>query len=423
MRNANAMHSTISNQDNSLSLAHLWTFTHVAQTGSVTQSAAMLFRTQSAVTRGIQILESETGEPLFERRPSGMLLTPVGQCVLARAKRVFFELEALARWCATQGARDLPRGSVPAYLMNTRRLDLLVALARTQHMPTAAQSVGITQSAVSGAIKVLEAGSGLRLFQRSGRGIVQTLQGQAFVLHVRRALNELRLVRDDIAALHGNLRGTVVIGAPPLARAIILPKAIAGVSAAFPGIRICTNESPYEILMAELRAGDLDFILGALPAEQESAGLINELLFYDDMVVVARKNHPLAGCANLSMKSLQGARWILPRSHTPARTIIDGLFAREHLAPPAPAVESVDTTVLRGALIQSDMIAAVSAQQLHLEIVSGELVALDVRMPGTQRAIGLRRRDGVPAPAARIMMDAIREIVAGSMLFGKSHRI
>ncbi|RXZ36944.1 LysR family transcriptional regulator [Oxalobacteraceae bacterium CAVE-383] len=394
-----------------LSLAHLWTFTHVAQTGSVTQSAAMLFRTQSAVTRAIQILESEVGEPLFERRPSGMLLTPVGHCALARARRVFFELDALARWCAAQGARAFPKGSVPAYLMNTRRLDLLVALARTQHMPTAAASVGITQSAVSGAVKVLEAGAGLSLFQRSGRGIVQTPHGQAFVLHVRRALNELRLVRDDIAALQGNLRGTVVIGAPPLARTLILPKAIAGVSAAFPGIRICTNESPYEILMAELRAGDLDFILGALPPEQEAPGLINELLFYDDLVVVARKNHPLAARANLSMKALQTARWILPRSHTPARPVIDELFRREHLPPPAPTVESVDTTVLRGTLVHSDMIAAVSAQQLHLEILSGELVVLDVRMSGTQRAIGLRRREGAPAPAAQAMMEAIRKIV------------
>jgi LysR family transcriptional regulator of gallate degradation len=373
----------------------------------------MLFRTQSAVTRGIQILESEIGMPLFERRPSGMLLTSAGDCALARAKRVFSELEALTRWCVTQGARALPRGTVPAYLMNTRRLDLLVTLARTQHMPTAAMSVGITQSAVSGAIKVLEVGSGLRLFQRSGRGIVQTVQGLTFVLHVRRALNELRLVRDDVAALQGNLHGTVVIGAPPLARALILPLAIAAISNTFPGIRICTDESPYEMLMAELRAGDLDFILGALPAEKENAGLINERLFYDDMVIVARKGHPLAARAKLSIQALQTARWILPRSHTPSRTIIDAMFLKLDLPPPTPAVESVDTTILRGTLIHSDMVAAVSAQQLRLEITSGELVALDVAMGGTQRAIGLRRRDGAPSPAAQIVMQVIRDIVKG----------
>ena len=116
------------------------------------------------------------------------------------------------------------------------------------------------------------------------------------------------------------------------------------------------------------------------------------------------------------MQTLHSARWILPRSHTPSRTIIDGLFLREQLTPPMPALESVDTTVLRGTLLHSDMIAAVSAQQLHLEILSGELIALDVRMHGAQRAIGLRRREGVPSPAAQIMIDAIKEIVVACRL-------
>ena len=402
--------------DDPLNLGYLRTFVHVALTGSVTQTAESLFRAQSAITRAVQKLEQQIGAALFERRPSGMLLTAVGSCVLARAERVLAELESLARWCAAQSGRAPPRGAIPSFLMNARRLDLLLALARTHHMPTAARATGITQPAVSSAIKVLEAGAGIRLFQRSGRGVFLTVQGEIFVLQIRRALNELRHVHDDIAALEGNLRGQVMVGALPLGRTLILPEAIARISAAFPGIRICTDESPYEILVAGLRAGDVDFILGALRPEQEAVGLINEPLMSEQMVVIARKGHPLAARRKLSLAELRSAHWILPRSHAPARAILDTLFRREQLLPPEPTVETADLAVVRGTLTRSDMIAAVSAQQLHVEITSGELAVLKVAMPGTQRLIGLMQRDGgVPSPAARAMMDAIRAIVAETL--------
>ncbi|HEY4317072.1 MAG TPA: LysR family transcriptional regulator [Herbaspirillum sp.] len=405
----------IAADDDKPNLGHLWVFVHVAETGSISQTAEILFRAQSVITRSIQKLESAIGNALFERRPSGMLLTPVGNCVLARTRRVFFELETLARWCATQGARALPKGSVPTYLLNTRRLDLLAALAKTHHMPAAAKSIGVTQSAVSAAIKVLEVGSGIRLFQRNGRGIVPTPQGQVMVLHVRRALNELRLIPDDISALRGNLRGEVIVGIMPLARTVILPRAIARVAAKFPGIRICTNESPYEMLNAELRAGDVDFIVTAMPGGQELPGLISELLMYDRMLIVARKGHPLARRRNLTLAELHSAQWIFPRIYAPVRAIVDDLFVRENLAPPIPVVESSDSAVLRGTLNNTDMIAAISGQQLHLDVVSGELAVIDVRMSDTMRAIGLRRRAGHPSPAAQVMMDILRDIASESV--------
>jgi LysR family transcriptional regulator of gallate degradation len=401
-------------ENNKLNLGHLWVFADVADTGSVSQSAENLFRAQSVVTRSIQKLEAAIGHPLFERRPSGMLLTPVGHCALARTRRVFSELETLARWCAAQGAaRALPKGSVPTYLLNARRLDSVVALARAHYMPAAAKSVGVTQSAVSAAIKVLEVGSGMRLFQRNGRGIVQTPRGQEFVLHVRRALNELRLIPDDIAALQGDLRGEVIVGIMPMARTVILPQAIARASVRFPGIRICTNESPYEILHAELRAGDVDFILTAMTDAQESPGMITEFLMVDKMLIVARKGHPLAK-RKLTLGELRSAQWIFPRIYAPVRTIVDGMFIRERLVPPIPVVESSDSAVLRGTLISTDMIAAISGQQLHLDVLSGELVVMNVKMPDTVRAIGLRRRDGHPSPAAQAMMDVIREVAMES---------
>jgi LysR family transcriptional regulator, regulator for genes of the gallate degradation pathway len=398
-----------------LNLAQLRAFRLVADTGSATRAAAALYRAQSAVTRSVQELETALDEPLFERKPSGMLPTPVGRVVLERCARIFGELEELAHWCASRQARRraLAEGALPAYLLNTRRLQLFVALARHRHMPSTASAFGISQPAVSSAMRVLESGSGVTLFHRGPRGVLLTAEGETFLLHVRRALNELRHVPDDIAALHGNIQGAVTVGALPLGRTLILPAAIARLNARHPGVRVVTDESAWELLVAGLRAGDIDFILGALRENDAASGLATERLMSEDMVVLARRDHPLAQTKHASIGELRHAQWIAPRIHSPARTLFEAQFKRLKLKPPAPAVETADLAVIRGLLLGTDMLAALSAQQLHYEREAGQIVALDVPLHNTRREIGLTlRADSAPSPAARALIDAVRLAVA-----------
>ncbi|WP_250510537.1 LysR family transcriptional regulator [Caballeronia sp. GACF4] len=394
-----------------LNLAYLRAFRLVAQTGSATRAAVALFRAQSAVTRSLQELEAAVGETLLERRSSGMLPTPAGRAVLLRCERIFTELETLAQWCAArQSRRRVSSGDgLPAFLLNTRRLQLFSALARHRHMPSAAQTLGLSQPAVSSAIRIMETGAGMQLFYRSPRGLLLTSEGETFVLHVRRALNELRHIPDDIAALRGTIQGFVTVGSLPLGRTLILPGAIARVAAQYPGVRIITDESAYETLVAGLRAGDIDFVLGALRQNDASSGLTNERFMSEDMVVIGRRGHPLAEIDGLTLKELVSAQWILPRSHAPARGMFEAQFKRWKMKPPMPTVETADLAVIRGLLMNTDMLAAVSAQQLHYECESGQLMVLDIAMQNTKRDIGLTLRAGsTPSPAARALIDAIR---------------
>lgn len=395
-------------------LAHLRVFALVAESGSASRAAALIYRAQSAVTRSILEFEKALGEPLFERKSTGMLPTPVGRVVAERSRRVLAELDELARWCAARQSRgrSFTPGAIPAYLLNTRRLQLLVALARHRHMPSAAQEFGISQPAVSSALRILESGAGFALIHRDARGLQLTSEGELFTLRIRRALNELRHVPDDIAALRGSIRGHVSVGALPLGRTLILPEAIARVSRAYPGVRIATDESAYEMLVASLRAGDIDFILGALRPVDAASELHSERLMSEGMAVLVRADHPLARVRGLTLEQLSAASWVLPRSHAPARAMLDTLFVRQHLQPPVPTVESADLATIRGLLLRTDMVAALSEQQLHYECETGQLAKLDVALPDTQRDIGLTMRAaGDPSPAACKLIDAIREVV------------
>jgi len=396
-----------------LNLASLYAVQRVTETGSVSAAAVTLFKAQSAVTRAVQEIEQALDEPLFERKSSGMLPTLAGRAAFRRGERVFGELGELAQWCALRQFRRRAQdeGGLPAYLLNTRRLQLFVTLARHRHMPSAAQALGVTQPAVSSAIRILESGAGMSLFHRHPRGLLLTTDGETFLLHVRRALNELRHVSDDIAALHGSIQGQVTVGALPLGRTLILPMAVARVVTRHPKIRVITDESAYESLVAGVRAGDVDFVLGALRNNDAANGLESETLMTESLVALARRGHPLADGRELTLRELVAAQWIMPRSHSPSRRLLEALFRRQRIRPPMPTVETADLAVIRGLLTHTDMVALLSEQQLHYECVSGELIVLKVPMPGTGRDIGLTQRAGSrPSPAALELIGTIRTV-------------
>ncbi|WP_413795167.1 MULTISPECIES: LysR family transcriptional regulator [unclassified Pseudomonas] len=390
-----------------LSLMQVRAFVRVADHGSVSKAAVALYRAQSVVTRSISELEIRLDVSLFERHANGMRLTDYGDRLLPRARRVLTELDSVPRLL---GGSD-KRAVEPLYLFQTRRLQVFVKLCETHHMRTVASLLGLSQPGVSSTIKVMEDGCGQTLFERTPKGLQPTRVSLEILFPIRRALNELRHLETDVTALRGTLHGVVHVGALPLGRTRILPEAVVRLLAEHPGVRVLTNESPFDLLATELRAGDVDFIFGALRSQAYASDLTGEALLTEEMVVLARRDHPLCVSA-VGPHDLSGARWILPRAGSPARQMLDACFARFGIAPPQPMVESADMAIIRGLLLRSDMLAAVSAHQLEQEIASGELCILPLELKQTTRAIGLTYRSvSLHSPVAEALMDMIRQVI------------
>jgi LysR family transcriptional regulator of gallate degradation len=398
-----------------VSLRHLRAFVAVADHGSVTKASEALFRAQSAVTRSVHELELAFGVDLFERKVSGMLCTTFGNAVSFRARRAMheFELGADAIRARSKQPRNGPHAGIPLTLFSQRRLVALVNLADSGHMPTVARALGVSQPAVSGAINDLESSFGVALFARTSKGMVVTEEGDLLVFRVRRALAELRHIDADIAALQGTTTGRVVIGALPLGRTLLLPRAISTVLKKHPDLRFATVEGPFDSLAADLRAGDIDFILGALRPPEYARDLIGEALLTARVAVVVRAGHPLTLRGKLTMMDLLDAQWVLANPGTPARALFDQSFAAASLPAPVEAVETSDLAILRGLLLQSDMVTAISPQQLHYEIAAGTLQVLEVDFPNTSRVIGITQRlESHASPGALALMAALHETVS-----------
>ena len=397
----------------SLGIRHLRAFLAVADHGSANKAARVLLRAQSAVTRSIHELERELDVELFERRAQGMLLTRFGQALLLRARLIQVEMERARRELLPYAISRGRSRNAPIFdmLVPERRLQILVALTEQHHMPSVADSIGVTQPAVSMAIRHFEESIGVELFDRTVRGMLPTPAGALLALRVKRVLAELRNVIAEIAAMRGISRGLVTVGALPLGRTRWLPTAIARLVEAHPGLHVATVEGSFELLAAGLRAGDLDFILGALRPTDFATDLAGEQLLDDQLAVVVRSRHPWVQRKRIALHDLAGAKWALPRDGAPTRNLLELALVGRGLPPPDVVLETSDLAVLRGVLLESDLLTAISPRQLYYEFEARLLTVLPVPLPETRRRIGITQRvDSHPSPGATLLMAEIRRL-------------
>jgi LysR family transcriptional regulator of gallate degradation len=392
---------------------HLRAFLTVTQAGSVIRSSQVLRRAQSAITRAIQELEREVGAELFERHPHGMMLTDAGRTLLMRAERAYAEMHAANAAFANHLGDENWVNNAPIFTLSIGRQRLLafVEIAEQHNISAVAESLGISQPAVSQSLREIEDSLGVKLFKRTARGIVPTPLGAVLALHIKRALSELRIAEDEISFLKGMVRGSVAIGSLSGGRARLLPFAIARLLAKFPNLSVTTEEGTFEHLAMRLRAGEIDFILGALRPPEQTIGFTREVIAHDTITIIVRSGHPLLNRKNLSPSDLTTVNWILPKQGAPTRELFETSFLRRKLGSPKVKVETADLAVTFGIVMRSDMATAVSEHQFHLDLEGAGLRILPIEFPETSRPIGiLQRSGGIPSQAARRLIDILRDI-------------
>src|SRR5262245_25657826 len=106
-----------------------------------------------------------------------------------------------------------------------RHLRLLVALDDIRHLGKVAASINVSQPAVSKALGELERGLGLKLFERTARGLVPTAYGECLIRHARVMLGELAQARDELRGLASGSSGSIRIGVLATAALELVPRA------------------------------------------------------------------------------------------------------------------------------------------------------------------------------------------------------
>lgn len=172
-----------------------------------------------------------------------------------------------------------------------RQIGFFVALADTGSFREAAERCGVTQPALSAAIKEFEALTGAQLIERSGRGNHLTPAGLAIVERARRMLTEAEELVLAARECGDPMSGPVRLGIIPSIAPYLLPTALPALKSRFPKLELRLREDITERLLDSLAERRLDLAVIALP--YETPGLEVASAFDDEFLLVAPAEHPL----------------------------------------------------------------------------------------------------------------------------------
>ncbi|MGH3992376.1 MAG: LysR family transcriptional regulator, partial [Pseudonocardiaceae bacterium] len=219
-------------------------------------------------------------------------------------------------------------------MLDLRRLRLLSELARRGTIAEVARVVGYTPSAISQSLVQLEREAGIPLLERDGRRVRLTPAAHGLVARTDRVLAELDAAEAELAAAHGTVRGTVVIGAFPSAAAGLVVPAVADLAARHPELSCPVAEHEPEDGIPVLRSGELDVLVsesyegvGTVPTGGlESHPLLSEPL----MLVMPRED---ARPEPVALEALSGAAWIAGLAGTQFAAALEGACRSAGFAP------------------------------------------------------------------------------------------
>lgn len=298
------------------------------------------------------------------------------------------------------------------YLDQRLKLPLLRvvdALATHGSLLKASARLGVGQPALTRSLAELERIAGARLFERHARGVTPTLAGVAMIRLARRVLAELRRGEEELDAVGDAGRGSVAIGALPVAAVGILPGVLVRLRQRHPQLRVRLEQGRTEELLPLLTARQIDLVVGRLYPPAMPDGLRREALWEEPISVLARARHPLlASRRAVTPAALAACEFVLPTITQRVGQEIEHALARLGLGA-EPVLRSASYGLIREMLLATDVVAVMPSSMMLGDLLRGDVRIVPVAIAAEQRPAGLVLPEGGElSAAARAFVEVLR---------------
>jgi molybdate transport repressor ModE-like protein len=298
--------------------------------------------------------------------------------------------------------------------LKLRQLRLLVAVGKHGSIQNAARDLNVSQPAATKMIKDLELDFEVQLFERTNRGVVPTVYGEALIRHGKLIFAQVANAAQELDDLTEGASGRVVVGTLLAASSRLLPLAVERTMESRPNLALKIVEGTNEVLMPALRAGEIDLVVGRLPTHRHRDEIVQEKLFDERIVAVAGPQHPLAGRSGLRFEDLKPYGWILPPLETTLRRQMDRFFIECDQFHPPTIFESLSYLTNRAILQNRPMIALMPGHVPEQDVAAGLLVRLDWSVPFGSGPVGVSHRGTtLLSPAGAAFLAALRAVGQG----------
>lgn len=285
--------------------------------------------------------------------------------------------------------------------INLHQLSIFRAVAVERNYSRAAETLFLTQPAVSLQVRALERTLGLPLFERSGRHLRMTDAGQQLYAYSERIfalLDETQLVMEELS---GARRGKITLAASTTAGIYVVPAALGAFHRQHPSVQLALDVVNRFTVQERLLGDEVDLaVMGLI----ENAHDLEVATFVpNELVVIAPPNHSLGGRERIALDELRDEMLLLREKGSGTRTdvvrLLGGPGGIENL-PMRMGMELRSSGAIKQAVSAGLGIAVMPQAAIELEMQTQRLITLNVDGFPVHRHWYLARRSGRHLSAA-----------------------
>ncbi len=271
-------------------------------------------------------------------------------------------------------------------LLDSKQLRAYLALARIGSFTGAARELGLSQSAISHAMKSLELDVGCRLVEKAGKKVFLTQAGEQLLFHAEKIQREMTSARQGLASLGVWGQFKLRVAAPASICQHVLPTVIREFRESFPKCVLTVVELGSSALQEQLRSRRVDLAIGLQPLADSPVGF--RALFEDELVFVTHPLHSWAQAGRVDRSSVARQNYLLHHRASSIATLAHDYFRVEGWS--MPTVTEFNSLGAIKELLKAGLGVSILAPWIvRKELAEHSLVALSL---GRRK---LRRRWGV----------------------------
>ncbi|ELL4731299.1 LysR family transcriptional regulator [Salmonella enterica] len=290
-----------------------------------------------------------------------------------------------------------------------RHLHTFVAVAQQGTLGRAAETLNLSQPALSKTLNELEQLTGTRLFERGRLGAQLTVPGEQFLTHAVKVLDALNTAGQALNRKEDASVDVVRIGALPTAALGILPAAIGRFHQQQKSTSLQVATMNNTMLLAGLKSGEIDLGIGRMSDPELMGGLNYELLFLESLKLVVRPGHPLLQETITLSRVMEWPVVVSPKGTVP-RQNAEALLQSQGCKMPAGCIETLSASLSRQLTVDYDYVWFVPSGAVKEDLRQATLVSLPVPTQSAGEPIGILTRVDIPlSTGAQMLIAAIRK--------------
>ncbi|HFY9471991.1 TPA: LysR substrate-binding domain-containing protein [Salmonella enterica subsp. enterica serovar Typhimurium] len=290
-----------------------------------------------------------------------------------------------------------------------RHLHTFVAVAQQGTLGRAAETLNLSQPALSKTLNELKQLTGTRLFERGRLGAQLTVPGEQFLTHAVKVLDALNTAGQALNRKEDASADVVRVGALPTAALGILPAAIGRFHQQQKSTSLQVATMNNTMLLAGLKSGEIDLGIGRMSDPELMGGLNYELLFLESLKLVVRPGHPLLQETITLSRVMEWPVVVSPKGTVP-RQNAEALLQSQGCKMPAGCIETLSASLSRQLTVDYDYVWFVPSGAVKEDLRQATLVSLPVPTQSAGEPIGILTRVDIPlSTGAQMLIAAIRK--------------